>query len=692
MDEILEAVLRGMTFGSTYSLLAVGLVLTYKTAGIFNLAFGAQAFVSGAVYYEARVRHDLPIPVAFVLAVLMAAPLLGLLLDRLLFRHLRTAPPIARLVTTLGLLVAIPEITKLVFDPSTTPNAVGIVPNGSTPYNPFGNVFMSRDDIATIVVTLVVVGALMGMFRYSSLGLRMRAVVESSRMTELAGVNADRVSMTAAVLSSILAGLAGVLISPALPQINDLRYTPLVVAAISAAVLASLSSIPLAFVGGLLLGITSQVLSTQLPTDSVLATNLRPSLPFVALFLVLIFSPRLRNRREAADPLSGVDPPPPALVSTERSDSLTWMTRSFGVVSGGLFLYWLFFHANGIWILRSQAAVIYAIIFLSITVITGMGGLISLCQATFAGIGALATAQLATDLGMGVLFAAIVAGVIAAAVGAMVALPALRLGGIFLSLATFAFALFFDNVMVKYTWVSGGNGITAHDTPRPTLGNIDFANEKSFLVLCIVALAITATAVLFVRNGTTGRYLDALRGSETAAAAMGINANRARIIAFALSAGIAGFGGGLFSMQQEQASYLSLYKAELGLVWIVVVVSLGARTVEGAIQAAAGFVFFQSVVLATWIPWLLNKIGDVAPGFDINVDSVPSGLAVVFFGLGALTYARHPEGVLEFNKRKSLAFTQRQIDRFKRAPAGDEGSPPRGARPQPVPATTGGDS
>ena len=333
MDEILSAVLQGLTFGGIYALLAVGLVLTYKTAGVFNLAFGAQAFAAGAVYYEARSRHDWPIPLAVLVALGFSA-LLGWILDRLLFRHLRTAPPMTRLVVTLGLLVAIPEIVKLFFDVSTTFQPQGIVPDGSTPYNPFGDVFVNRDDLATAVVTIGIVLGLLILFRYSPLGLRMRAVVESTRMTELAGVNADRVSTTAWVMSSVLAGMAGILISPTLAQVSEIYYTPLVVAAISAAVLAALSSIGVAFIGGLLLGIVSQVLTVELPTNSIIATNLKPSLPFVALFLVLVFSPQLRNRREVSDPLAGVDPPPPALVSVERSDSLTWMTRGFGVVVG----------------------------------------------------------------------------------------------------------------------------------------------------------------------------------------------------------------------------------------------------------------------------------------------------------------------------------------------------------------------
>ncbi len=163
-----------------------------------------------------------------------------------------------------------------------------------------------------------------------------------------------------------------------------------------------------------------------------------------------------------------------------------------------------------------------------------------------------------------------------------------------------------------------------------------------------------------MRSGTTGRYLDAMRGSEVAAASIGINRNRARIVAFALSAAIAGLGGGLFASYEGAVNSDAHYVPELGLAWIVLVVTLGSRTVEGAINAAVGFIFFQAVVLPTWIPWAVNHVQPV-----YHMSSLPAGLQPILFGLGALTYAKHPEGILEFQKRRSLARVQRMIDKFK---------------------------
>jgi branched-chain amino acid transport system permease protein len=668
VQQLISNVLSGLSYGSVYALLAVGLVLAYKTSGIFNLAYGAQAFVSGAVYYDTRVRHHWSIPLAFILAVLIVAPALGILLDRVLFRHLRTASSVARLVTVLGLLVAIPQILKLWFGQNPAYGTSGIVPNGDHTYNPFGTVFVNRDDLATIGVTILAVVGLTLLFRYTALGLRMRAVVESPRMTELAGIDAERVSMASWVLCSILAGLAGVLLAPLFAAVAELNYTTLVVVAMSAAVLAALTNIPVAFAGGLMLGVLGEVVDAYLPTNSVIASNLRPALPFIVLFLVLILSPSLRNQKGIVDPLAGVDPPPPPLAASSRSPMLTNATRGLGAFVAIIVGYYLLFHADDNWVTIAIQATILSIIFLSITVITGMAGEISLSVATFAGIGACTTAQLATRFNVSVMLAMVIGALIAAALGALLALPALRLGGIFLSLATFAFALFFENVMVKFDWVGGGTLPEA--SPRPTFGSIDFdKSDRSFLILCIVVLVIVSLIVIAVRDGTTGRVLDALRGSELAATSIGISATRARIVVFALSAGIAAVGGGMMAMNEKAANYTPDFVAFQGLVFVVLVVSLGSRTVEGAIQAAVGYAAFQIVVLNQAVPWIVNHVQPL-----YHMGQPPQTLAIILLSIGAFTYAKHPEGVLEFQKRRSLDMVQRRIDRFKGRGKVDDGA------------------
>ncbi len=663
MEKFLSALIEGVSFGGVYALLAVGLVLAYKTSGVFNIAFGAQAFVSGAIYYQLHNRSDWPIVPAFVLAVVVAAPLLGALLDRLLFRHLRTAPPLSRLVVALGLLVAIPSVVSLFFEVTEATQYQGIVPGGDVTYRPIADVPITRDDLSIMLSAVLVAAGLTLLFRATSLGLHMRAVVESPRLTELAGIRSDLVGTSAWMLSSFVAGLAGVLLPTVFQQVSDVNYTTLLTAAIAAAALASLTSIPIAFAGGIGLGVLQQFVARYLPTDNVFASNVKPSLPFIVLFLVLIFKRSLSDEQGFSDPLATVDPPPPAPAAAVRSRELTIGTRVFGAVVGTWWFWSVLFVWNDIWLDRTIQIVIYSVIFLSVVVITGMAGQISFAQATFAGMGAFFSAQLATKQGMSVLVTILIAAGIAAAVGAVVGAIALRRRGIFLALATYAFALFFDSTMVRYDWVGGG--IYPIESQRPIIGPIDFARpipgsdtrDTAFLVLALAVLVVTGVAVIWVRNGTTGRFLGALRSSETAAASVGIHATRWRILAFALSAFIAGLGGGLLASYKVQVSALD-YNANLGLFWVVIVVTLGPRTVEGAIQAAAGFVLFQTWVLPTALPWLYNH----ALPFD-DIASIPSGWQQIFFGLGALTYAKHPEGILEHNKLVSLARIQARIDR-----------------------------
>ncbi len=673
MDNFFGGLTDGVAYGAVYALLAIGLVLAYKTSGVFNIAFGVQAYASGALYYTLHTSHDVAIIPAFIVSVVLLAPLIGVILDRLLFRFLRSAPEMSRLVVALGLLVAIPGIVQLKFDQTLAISSQGIVPHGDTVYN-IGPAVLNRDQLAIIVTTAIVALAVIVLFRYTAVGLRMRAVVESSRMAELNGVNSDRVSMLSWVLTSFVAGLAGVL----LPQITgnqvvDVYYTTLVTAAIVAAVLASLTSVPLALAAGIGLGVLQEWLNRFLPTNSVVASNIRPGLPFIALFLVLALDPRLRHRRGTTDPLANVDPPPPAPVAGTRSSELTWGTRIFWCVIGAIYLYYVFFHGNDSVLDDAIRIAIYAIIFCSIVVATGLAGQVSFAQATFAGIGGAVSAQLATQQGMSVILTILIGALVAGVVGMVVSIPALRLGGIFLTLFTFAFALAFENVFLKFGWITGG--IFPEAEPRPQLGSVDFANNKSFLALCLVVLVLVSAGVVLVRGGTTGRFLDAVRGSQVAAASIGISATRARIVTFGLSAAIAGLGGGLLTSYEGHYTPTN-WATFVGLFWVVIVVTLGPRTIEGALQAAFGFILFAKRVLPVWLPWLINHIQPFG-----HVGTLPAAVQYIFFGLGAVTYAKHPEGILEANKRKPMQKIQALIDRRR-----SSGEPPETATSGAAPA------
>jgi branched-chain amino acid transport system permease protein len=658
VNEQLQWLIVGAPVGCVYALVAVGLVLTYKTSGVFNLGFSAQAFVSGAVFYVLVSDHDWPLWAGFVVSALVLSPLLGLLLDRGLFRYMRTAPWQVKLVTSLGLLIALPEITQAFIGQEALQAPPSVAPLfGFRAIGPaFPSVFgtdVSTNQLTTAIVTVVAVVFLGLLFRFTAIGLQMRAVVESPRMVELAGVNADRVSTSAWMLSSTLAGIAGVLLAPLYSAVDAQVYMLVIVAAIAAAAIGRFDSIPLTFVGGIALGIGERALPDIVNVGSDLAQDIRPSFPFIVLFVLLVAWPRLREKREERDPLAGVDPPPAAATPEFRSRRFLQISRRMELVSVAGFVAVMMTLVSQLWVIRLTDAFALAVIFLSITVVAGLGGQISLAQATFAAFGGFTLANLAKEQDVPVMLAMVIGALVAAACGALFVLlvdgplaivgrllrrPFGRLSGLYLSLATLAFALMAERVIFAREEVSGARfGI---DVARPGFAHSD----RVWFLVVFGAFVVVAYIVSMIRKGTTGRYLAALRGSETAAESMGVNPTELRITMFALSAGIAGLGGGLWAIQQGTVEADSTYPALLGVVWVVLVMIIGSRTVTGALTAAVSLVVLQ---------WLLETLG------------LPTELVFILFGLSAVTYARDAEGVLELQLRKGVlaSFKQRALAR-----------------------------
>ena len=408
-----------------------------------------------------------------------------------------------------------------------------------------------------------------------------------------------------------------------------MNFTDLLVAAIAAAALGSLTSLPLAFWGGIGLGVVQELLGGYLPSGSVLSSGLRPALPFVVLLALLLVLPGLRERWFHDDPLAGLrSTPPPMAAPSGVTGSRSCCAAAGGSVLAVFFVSCLTW-VPGNWTFTLTQGLAYSIIFLSIVLLTGMSGQISLCQAAFAGIGAFTCAQLVSHFGISVFVGIVAGGAVAAVVGVMVAMPALRLGGLALALATLAFGLLADNVGFQFPW--SGNGDAGVNIPRPELGSLNFTSGKAFFVLAFVLLIVCAAVVLAIRQGTTGRELAAMRGSELAAASIGTNLAKLKVTVFAVAAGLAGVGGALYGSLQGTVSPND-FNSFLSLVFMVVVVTTGVYTVQGAIQAGMAYV-------------ILYQLLDYLPSQWRN-------LFPILFGLGAVTYALHPEGVVEWQKRR----------------------------------------
>ena len=323
------------------------------------------------------------------------------------------------------------------------------------------------------------------------------------------------------------------------------------------------------------------------------------------------------------------------------------------------------------WVGLATAGVCLAVVLLSITLTTGVGGTISLCQASFAAVGAFTTARLVQN-GTSVMVAMVVGAVVAAAVGAVLGLAVIRLPGIYAALATLAFAMFFEGVLVPVEWVSGGT--TPQKVPRPLIAGIDFASDRSFLLLAGAVLAIVGVGVIAIRDGTTGRFLDAVRGSPVAARSIGINPTRQQLVVFVTGAAVAGFGGGLLASYSGEANYNQSFTFFFSLIWVVLVITAGSRLVQAAIISGVTFFIFPALLdkLFSWPGTYLTSHPETSgfarsfleffnPGWSL-------GVAFILFGLGALTYAKHPEGVIEAQGSVVVAHIVGFVNRRKAAP------------------------
>jgi len=630
VSQFIGFAIPGIPYGCTFAIVAVGLVLTYQATGVFNFAFGAQAYVSAYAFTRLVQSVGLPVWLAFILSVVILAPALGIVLDRLLFRKIPNTNTTAKLVIGISLFVGIPVLMQVLFGSQDVYNAPSILFNPDIIYFHVFTAPFSGTDLSSVVCTAVVLAGLVILMRFTNLGLQMRGAVESRRLVQLDGVNSGKVVATAWAISSFMAGLAGVILAPLNNQLSFLPYATLMVAAFAAAAWASLRSMPIAAIVGVLMGMLTLLLQGYLPSSSSLSAAVLYSVPFIVLVAALLIVPGMRSLDDAKDPLASVDPPVPASIQSLRAPKLDRIIRRAWYLLLGAFIVSMLTWIPPTWTFVFNEGLAFSVIFLSITLITGMGGQLSLAQATLAGVGAFTAAQLANHLGLNMLLGGIVGAALAALVATILALASLRLKGLGLALMTIAAALFFDNSIFDQSSISNGVSLTIQE--KWVGFGLFNPNGHSVFVLEMIVLTLGVVAVLLIRKGTIGQYLSAMRGSETAAAGLGINLTWQRVMIFAISGAMAGVGGTLLVIQQQTINN-EAFSYELGLAFVVIVVTTGVSTVEGAIQGGMGFVIIQQL-----LSYLPARLGG-------------NSLVLVFFAFGALQYANHPEGILDYQKR-----------------------------------------
>ncbi len=414
---MLQFVIAGLVLGGIYAIASAGLVITYESSGILNFAFGAFAFFIARFYYYLHTQESWAILPAAIVAVGIAAPAMGIFFYAVLFRHLRLSSPLIKVVATVGLLVAVPSLATIIFGNQAILKAPGLAPEPVRVFNFLGvPVTMDQIIVYICVVATVVIGAVV--LRYTDVGLKVRAMVDSPAMTDLSGTSPGAISVGVWAVSTFFAGLAGVLAAPII-GLDPSNFTLLIAAAFAAVIAAKLRNLPVAVAVGLLMGVATSLIQRYLPSDSTWTSEIVDAIPFIVIALVLIYNLARRGRIGEVERVGGaldraITPQGESRLAGSTSSALE--TGSLSLVSKytGPFLLMVVaavlpLIVQGFWVGLMAQAFAFGIIYLSWTLVIGEGGMLWLCQITFAGVGALTTAQLATNHGWPVL-AAIVAG------------------------------------------------------------------------------------------------------------------------------------------------------------------------------------------------------------------------------------------------------------------------------------------
>ena len=526
MHDVLPFIVIGIASGSVYALAGTGLVLTYKTSGIFNFAHGSVAALAVFVYYFLHVQHGVPWPVAALLCLLVLAPLMGCALE-LLARQLSKVDHTLQIASSIGLILWVVGVGNIWY---------GSESGRFPPFLPtstfrFAGVNVGWDQLITFAIGAAATAALYYFFRHVRLGIAMRAVVDDPDLLAMTGETPAVVRRWAWIIGSVFAAASGLLLAPSL-SLNALALTLLVVQAFGAAAIGFFSSLPLTYAGGLLIGVAG-ALSTKYVVNAAYLQGVPAGLPFIILFVVLIVTPRSRLvDRRLIRPLHV----PPSWHAPRR----------IRIGSGVAALVALCFVPTlvGVKLSVYSGALTLVIVLLSIGLLVRTSRQVSLCQYGFAAIGAATMGHFSHHLPW--LLALVLATLVTVPVGVIVAIPAIRLSGVFLGLATLGFGILLEQMVYQQGFLFGlANVGVATSRPHLDIGPFHTATDTGMYFVILAATALVALTVAVLTGTRLGRILTALGDSPVALETYGLTVNVSRVLVFSISAAIAGMAGAL---------------------------------------------------------------------------------------------------------------------------------------------------
>ena len=620
VTELLQFTLFGLMLGCVYAIAAMGLVLTYTVTGVFNFAHGAVGMIAAFVYFELRVRHDVPTPLAVLAVVLVLGPLAGLIAERLL-RRFRGADYATSLVVTVALTIGLLGVAQQAFDPGEARNVPFLFGDRRIE---IVSVPISYDRLAQVVVAVAVAFGLRFLLFGTPTGARMRAVVDDPELSRLKGVRSVVVARLSWMIGFALAALGGVLFSGG-QNLNAIVLTLLVLNAYGAAMVGRLTSLPMTCVGALLLGLVQELTNVSwLWPEGDLFLRLRLALPGLFLIAAVLLVPSFRL---SAGRVVGRDQP---RVPTVRRSVVAGAVLVAAVVA---------FAQVGPDDLQPRVAqaLVMATIALSLVAVTGLSGQVSLTQYLFVGLGAFVAGKaFGGDSALGM----VLGGVVGAVAGVLAALPAVRLRGLHLALSTFGVALVGREVVLGDQRVFGLSGISVR---RPDVFGFSTASDGSFATWSAIVFVALAVAVVAIRRSWFGRQLTALRDSELAAATLGMQVRRAKVAIFAVSGFIAGCAGALFGGLQGAVNG-TLFEPVSSLVIVLFAFVGGITTVTGAVLA--GVLFALLAYVESTFPDLAGLVFVGVAAAAIGLGRQPNGLAGIVFSatdqLRELPWRRRP--------------------------------------------------
>lgn len=599
-DTFLRFFVLGVADGCVLAIAATGLVLTYTTTGVFNFAHGAVGMVAAYAYYTLRVRAGVPAPVALALVLGGLAPVLGLALE-LAVRPFRHAPATTSIVVTIALTILLIGVVQFLY-PTTGAGRPLPLLFGDRTVSVLG-ARISWDRAAFLLAAAVIAFSVRALLHRTRTGTAMRAVVDDPGLAALNGARTVAVARTSWVAGSVLAALAGVLLAGG-TGLEPINLTFAIVAAYGAAVCGGLRSLPLTFAGAILLGLLRNYALLALPDGSGWQ-RLGTAIPGLFLFAALLFLPEARLR---AGRVSGRRAPavPNGVASVVRAVAYVAAVAVLAEVAPDRYLPDL------------TRGVILGVVALSLVVLTGYSGQVSLCQYVFVALGAWA---MGSWFGGDSLLGMVVAGLVAVPAGIVVALPAIRLQGLYLALATLAVAIFSRELVLRDDRIFGERPV---EVGRLRLPGVDFSSSQAFLVLCAAVFSVVAVGVLALRRGAFGRRLAAMGDSPAACATLGLDVRRTKLVVFALSAFVAGLAGSLLGGLNGFVSEIT-FEPINNVVLLLFAMVGGITTVTGAL--AGGVLFALLPLVQSEQPELAGLVFAAVAALAIGLGRQPNGLA-----------------------------------------------------------------